>query len=154
MPFCSNCGSQVDAGKQFCSNCGAKIGLQTKASPPPTSVETTTATPPFTLNQLVFAALGLMGLDAIFSLGTANPIGVGQNLVFIGVLYYYVYKKLQANERTSAKTVLLYVGILYGLVSLVGVSVNGFGVWIFFEFPAAVLCLYGWSQITITKAPS
>ncbi len=84
MPFCSDCGSQVDAGKQFCSNCGAKIGLQTKASPPPTSVETTTATPPFTLNQLVFAALGLMGLDAIFSLGTANPIGIGQNLVFIG----------------------------------------------------------------------
>ena len=154
MPFCSNCGSKVDEGVQFCPNCGAKIGLQGKSSPSPASVETATATPPFTLNQLVFAALGLMGLDAILSLGTENPIGFLQNLVFIGVLYYYVYKKLQANERGSAKTVLLYVGILYGLLSLVGVSVNGFGVWIFFEFPAAVLCLYGWSQITITKAPS
>jgi len=106
------------------------------------------------LNQLVFAALGLMGLDAIFALGSGNPFGFGTNLVFIGVLYYYVYKKLQANDRASAKPVLLYVGILYGLLSLVGVSLYGFGVWIFFEFPAAALCLYGWNQITVTKAPS
>ncbi len=120
---------------------------------PPKSVEGI-ATSPFTLDQLVFAALGLMGLDAIYSLATANPLGFGQNLVFIGALYYYVYKKLQANNRAYAKTMLLYVGVLYGVISLIGASLNGFGVWVFFEFPAAALCLYGWSQITIAKAPS
>lgn len=26
IPFCQNCGSNVDAGKKFCENCGAAVG--------------------------------------------------------------------------------------------------------------------------------
>ena len=43
MPFCSNCGSQVQAGDRFCNNCGATLR---PVSPPPQQAQAPPPPPP------------------------------------------------------------------------------------------------------------
>lgn len=38
MPFCMNCGRQIDSDSRFCSNCGAQVPVQTAESSATTSV--------------------------------------------------------------------------------------------------------------------
>jgi uncharacterized membrane protein YvbJ len=46
MPFCPNCGKNVEAGKRFCENCGTAIAATPPAAP---------VTPPYT-QQPVYQA--------------------------------------------------------------------------------------------------
>ncbi len=34
MPFCPNCGTQVEDGKRFCPNCGTQVGAPAAPQPP------------------------------------------------------------------------------------------------------------------------
>ena len=35
MPYCSNCGAQINQGVKFCSNCGNRIANPVQGTPPP-----------------------------------------------------------------------------------------------------------------------
>ena len=58
MPFCSQCGNQVDAADVFCAKCGARQPYRPAASRPIRSRPSRRAPPP---SSATFPALGWIG---------------------------------------------------------------------------------------------
>lgn len=113
MPFCQNCGSNVDAGKKFCENCGAAIGPIPGPSAIPTGIP---YAPPAPQGQ---------GPDAGYGIPPAEPKSAG--LAAVGSFFFPGLG--QVYNGSFGKGILVLFGTLIG--------------YLFFFIPGILVWAYG-----------
>jgi len=98
MPYCSNCGAQIQQGVKFCNNCGQRATApvpQNRTSPPPPSNRPTQSGEPV-LTAISGLRQGILGRKNYVMLIT------GQRLVFMELTASDI-KELNSQAKEDSK---------------------------------------------------
>jgi len=116
MPFCPNCGKQVDSNVKFCPSCGFNLKGEEKSS---TSIKTTKTTE-MNLDARTYLIISIAGLGglSLLSIILRDSLGFVISAALAAALYFWGFKKLEVNDIPTAKITCLIVGITTGVVGL------------------------------------
>lgn len=112
MPYCSNCGNQIDKNSTFCPVCGERVGIVVRVQ------HQETTTPSFQQNpQLPFKPNSGMGLAVFTTLCCCPVLGIYAMVLAgrVDSLYYLgFYREAEMKAADSKKWSI--IGIVFGIV--------------------------------------
>jgi len=119
MSFCPNCGKEVDSNVKFCPSCGFNLKGEEKSSTPIKTIKTTKTTE-MNLDARTYLIISIAGLGglSLLSIMLRDSLGFILCAALAAALYFWGFKKLEANDIPTAKTTCLIVGIVTGVVGL------------------------------------
>ncbi len=121
MPFCPNCGKEVEVGSTFCPSCGANLKdrggsvSQRKVEPKESGLDA---------NTYMLISTGGLGALAFLCLMLRDSLGFVIAAALAAALYFWGMKKLEVEDTETAKKTCLIVGIVGGVIGL-AVLLNG-----------------------------
>lgn len=116
MPFCPNCGKEIGSDVKFCPSCGFNLKGEEKSSTPTKTTKTTEMNLD-ARTYLIISIAGLGGLS-LLSIILRDSLGFILCAALAAALYFWGFKKLEANDIPTAKITSLIVGIVTGVVGL------------------------------------
>jgi len=119
MPFCPNCGKEVDADVVFCPSCGFNLkGAQKKSPSHAPSQGKGIATGGLNAKTYLLISTAGFGALALLSLMTRDSLGFILSAALCAVLYFWGLKKLDIGDTEITKKTSLIVGVLGGVLGL------------------------------------
>ncbi len=119
MPFCPNCGKEVNSDSAFCPSCGSNL-KGTKKGSSPGKVTTTEKAGLGGLDVKTYMIISTAGLGAValLSIMMKDSIGFILTAALCGALYFWGLKKLEEGDTKTAKRTSLIVGVIGGVIGL------------------------------------
>ncbi len=108
MPFCGNCGAELEAGAKFCGGCGRPLGDVGRETPEEQTRELATIVEPAVKKRggwkkaVVLAVILLFVVGAIFVVGSNLDYWVQHNKFGLGKLSW-LYPKLKSSEEKASQ---------------------------------------------------
>jgi len=120
MPFCPNCGKEINVDLVFCSSCGFKLKGVQKSSSQSSSPRKRMAVAKGGLDTRTYLLISTAGFGALalLSLLTRDSLGFILSAALCAALYFWGLKKLDLGDMEIAKKTSLIVGVLGGVLGL------------------------------------
>jgi len=120
MPFCPNCGKEINVDSVFCSSCGFELKEVQKSSSQSSSPMKRMAVAKGGLNAKTYLLISTAGFGALalLSLLTRDSLGFILSAALCAALYFWGLKKLDLGDTEIAKKTSLIVGVLGGVLGL------------------------------------
>ena len=120
MPFCPNCGKEINVDSVFCSSCGFELKGVQKSSSQSSSPGKRMAVAKGGLNAKTYLLISTAGFGALalLSLLTRDSLGFILSAALCAALYFWGLKKLDLGDTEIVKKTSLIVGVLGGVLGL------------------------------------
>ncbi len=128
MPFCPNCGKEINVDSVFCSSCGFELKGVQKSSSQSSSPRKRIAVAKGGLDAKTYLLISTAGFGALalLSLLTRDSLGFILSAALCAALYFWGLKKLDLGDTEIAKKTSLIVGVLGGVLGLAFLLVGSF----------------------------